>query len=124
MQLSRPFTLLGYCYINDDKWWGKNEKKKFTIHLISSSFCVASACPCRLVNGQYIQMLTALVLQLIQCTVTVPDVPKDDRVMSSDKSKEGGNYPGDNKVRETVARHWWFNTLPNLLLYVILCNAV
>lgn len=32
--------------------------------------------PCRLSNGQHIQMLTALVLQLIQCTV-VPPKPAD-----------------------------------------------
>ena len=33
-------------------------------------------CPCRLSNGQSIQMVTALILQLVQCIV-VPPRPED-----------------------------------------------
>ena len=44
-------------------------------------------------------MLTALVLQLVQCTVTVPKVPKEERDTSSDKSKEGDKQLEGEKPR-------------------------
>jgi len=46
-------------------------------------------------SGQHIQMLTALVLQLVQCTVTTPTIKKEERDLSSEKSKDGDKPEGD-----------------------------
>ena len=50
---------------------------------------------CRLSSGQHIQMLSALVLQLVQCTVTTPTTNKEERDLSSVKSKDGDKAEGD-----------------------------
>ena len=74
-----------------------------TLHVLDVTVCVCvfgvTVCGvCRLSSGQHIQMLTALVLQLIQCTVTAPEVTKGNRAMSSNKSKEGDKQVGDKQV--------------------------
>ena len=48
-------------------------------------------------NGQHIQMLTALVLQLIQCTVVPPKTTADKEENSSSPSAED-KHESDKKV--------------------------